>query len=143
MRSALTHQPIVYQEFGCYGFESYDSYEGLEGSDGFERLSGMHFGRLCAIVALKGFRAPIMRYFGGSGGYWAPFWQVWGAFGAPFWRNLGAGKRCWTEVRQKCGWLLTQSRLWDRKSAENEPERPQNRAQKWPRWILSMKMLDF
>ena len=67
MRSALTHQPIVYQEFGCYGFESYDSYEGFEGSDGFERLSGMYFGRLCAIVALKGFGAPISRYFGGTG----------------------------------------------------------------------------
>ena len=61
MRSALTHQPIVYQEFGCCGFESYDSYEGVEGSDGFEKLSGMYFGRLCAIVALKGFGAPFIR----------------------------------------------------------------------------------
>jgi hypothetical protein len=43
------------------GFESYDSYEGLEGSDGFEQLSGMYFGRLCAIVALKGFGAPFIR----------------------------------------------------------------------------------
>ena len=41
--------------------QSYDSYEGLEGSDGFEKLSGMYFGRLCAIVALKGFGAPFIR----------------------------------------------------------------------------------
>ena len=67
MRSALSRQPIVHQEYGCAGFEDYDGYEGFEGLDGFERLSGMYFGRLCAIVALKGFGAPFLTYFGGSG----------------------------------------------------------------------------
>ena len=92
MRFALTHQPTVYQEFGCYGFESYDSYEGLEGSDGFGKLSGMYFGRLCAIVALKGFGAPILRYFGGSGGLLGSFLAGLGGLWGTILEKLGSWK---------------------------------------------------
>ena len=76
MRFALSHQPTVHQEFGCYGFESHDSYEGFEGLDGFERLRGMYFGWLCGLVALNGFAAPILRYFGGFEGVLGSFLQV-------------------------------------------------------------------
>ena len=134
MRFALSHQPTVYQEFGCYGFESYDSYEGFEGSDGFERLSGMYFGRLCAIVAWKGFGAPTLMYFGGSGGLLGTFLAGLGGLWGTILEELGGWKAMLDRSSSKM-WVVPNSlvalgpeigRKWGRNGLKTWPKSGQD-----------------